>query len=1063
MAGVAGVEGSSVEPSEIEELLCSPVAEAKPAKFGPEDRIPADLVKRLVLSLPIGTSDKCTATPGGIVIEKGVIEGRVELDNAMARDGGPVASMEFRGCTFEGGFSGAHGHFSRLTFDGCTFRDRQPSPEPPEPTIDLSNARIGSWLSMRGIRPASASDHLWIRAIGTRIAGPLDLSCAHLRAPPDNRAARLFSEQPTVALSLKRAEIGGDFYFANGARSEGQIGGRGVHIKGDVWLSGATIETRDPYGLFLPAAVIDGTVTMDRRGDRADESGTVREFICASSVNFRAAEIGDDLHMIDAAVGGSANLLDLTVGNDLILGASVRDSIDLAGCRIGGSLDLTGLAVGVGFSQLKLDDGRIGRSLRRGRRVVDHELVAARHDFLACIPGAQLLETLWVRRYPPDPDEPEPDELVQMGFLVHNGRIFPLDGFATGLDAAVRQCGHAVQGDRSAIEYLRIFGTYAHGEGGFILLTGPEAARRPPFVGPRSRDVEEPPASFFEVNAKLDRGGFSVEACVLQNGRLCRCKFLVTPGDRVVRVAKVRQLGASCDLEGLPRFKGPFACHPEQGDADRKRSIDHRIWVTGLTLGKLVERPAAELGPIRRKLADAVQESLSLRGEVKLDNLACDMLDDQGGQFWGREVRFRMNHFVYRQATWEPDGGEARKPSYRRLRDWLRAAAAERLWPMRLKWFGISRYLRDSTDYWAPWQTRRNWIYQQFDSASRNLCPSRHKIFELEYRPQPFEQAIRVARAEGREDFATRFEMLKHRVEWRLFNRHTRWWLAALAITAASLWLVVHRGSPVVTGAAWLATVLMMVFVSWTLDVIETLFPKWSHTRHVVMLEALFYLPALALLVFAGWWWQPFHFFVALLIYLGIRFVSVIAHAVMRFGFGYLRRPVRAITTLVVAFLVGWWGVVVATANGMLVVDAAPVASLVAPDDFGNVAAPAVEVKLLMASENVAGEKRFARDVSCAPTISAPLYALDVLIPLIDLREESRCEVRDVSEKAKEPPAPESIGDPLQLWENIPEMTLRNNGFWAVMKALYAIAGWFIVSLAILTFAQANRTRGDPV
>jgi len=30
------------------------------------------------------------------------------------------------------------------------------------------------------------------------------------------------------------------------------------------------------------------------------------------------------------------------------------------------------------------------------------------------------------------------------------------------------------------------------------------------------------------------------------------------------------------------------------------------------------------------------------------------------------------------------------------------------------------------------------------------------------------------------------------------------------------------------------------------------------------------------------------------------------------------------------------------------------------------------------------------------------------------------------------------------------------------VKALYAIAGWFIVSLSILTFAQVNKTHAEP-
>ena len=80
--------------------------------------------------------------------------------------------------------------------------------------------------------------------------------------------------------------------------------------------------------------------------------------------------------------------------------------------------------------------------------------------------------------------------------------------------------------------------------------------------------------------------------------------------------------------------------------------------------------------------------------------------------------------------------------------------------------------------------------------------------------------------------------------------------------------------------------------------------------------------------------------------------------------------------------------------------------------------------------------------MNCGDEISEPLYALDVLIPLIDLRQENRCEIAAV-------PPEERTARPFWGSERL----------WAWLKALYAIAGWFLVSLAILTFAQANRTK----
>jgi hypothetical protein len=1085
--------GVATSNSSPEGRLRATVAKGEPAVFEKKEKIPAKVLRELVMSLPPAGKTTRAVTPAGIVVEGAVVQGRVELDNVMAQDGGPVVAIEFRGCELQGGFSGANGHFSRLSFNGCTFRDDKPKGRLVPPSIDLSGSRIGGGLALRGARPDRAADHFWVTATDARIAGALDLSCAHLRAPPDDKAVRLFSEPLVAALYLARAEVDGDFYFLNGGRCEGLINGRGAHIKGDLWLSGATLIVDEGPALFLQGATIDGMVMLTDRGDRADGSGASRQFVCAGGLNLRAAEVGDDVHMEDAAIGGKADFLDLTVKNDLIFGASVRDEIDLTGCRIGGTLDLSDLIVGASFEEgMKLRDGTIGRSLKRVSWILDGELVAARRNFLTCVPGAQLLETLWMQKRRSDPDDPdvEPDELFQCGFLLKNGRIFCLDGFASGFDKAIEEFGHAVDDGPSAIEFLRLYGTYAHGEGVFPLLTGKEKARRPPFLrsAPGEKEIEAIPNAFFKPVARQEAGGYAVEACVLQNGQLCRCRFRITPSDRAVRVAKMQQVADELVLEELPRFKGPIIFHPELDRPAIERSIAHKTWVTGLTLDGFIDCRPEELRALDKKLRPEVCASLALHGTIDLGNLSCDRLEDEGGRHWGNGARIEMNHFVYRQADWQSENYVS-KSSFKRIRDWVRTLEAEWLWPWRKG--PEAEQLRRRNDYWEPWQIRRNWIYQQFKTSPNLVCPSRHKIREFEYRPQPFEQAIRVARGEGRDDFATHFEMLKHRIEWRLFNRRSRWPLAFIAILAAYSWLTY------VGGWHWFTTLMLMVIIglmTFISDVGKWIRQRWRGAPEWVpkaSLWLMFVIAATLVFLFAGWTADPLTFFVAFLIFAGIRLISWLSGVIMRFGFGYLRRPLRAIVTLVVAFLVGWGGVQAANDREMLVIDVEPVAGFVAresdADPAAGIALAKAQARMRIGSQKEVDPTRISRNVACGDTINEALYALDVLIPLIDLREESRCEVGKalpIAEEAAEsdssdeevvteaPPAPpsaetaagrESVEEEGGLLQTIRAATIGSEGFWAALKALYAIAGWFIVSLAILTFAHANRTRGDPV
>src|ERR1044072_6004537 len=90
----------------------------KPIEFKAARRIEADVIRRLVLRLPAPGE---TALPAsvGLHLVGAIVEGRLMLDDAMASDGGHLPALEFRDCVFEGGFSGAHGHFSRLTFGRC--------------------------------------------------------------------------------------------------------------------------------------------------------------------------------------------------------------------------------------------------------------------------------------------------------------------------------------------------------------------------------------------------------------------------------------------------------------------------------------------------------------------------------------------------------------------------------------------------------------------------------------------------------------------------------------------------------------------------------------------------------------------------------------------------------------------------------------------------------------------------------------------------------------------------------------------------------------------------------
>jgi hypothetical protein len=1040
----------------------------------------ADDLRNLILSLPPFDDAPSLLPPLGLAVFDATIAGRITLDDVTMPDGAAVRAVAFDRCIFEGGFSGARSRFSSLRFKNCRFRDRRTDNVP---TIDLSGARLETGLYMVGLSPDGEKDYLWVRAPGLHIAGALDLSRSRLRAPPDHKETRLHCEPSIACFDLTKATVLGDVYALNGIRCEGCFHARGVHVQGNVWLGGATLEAPGSSALMLQRAIIDGSLMLNAPRERADGSGAVPAFICAGDLNLRAARIGGDVHLQSAFIAGAANFLDLEVRIDLVVNAAVRDEIDLTGCRVGGSVDLSGLLVGRSFRKLGMHAGVIGRALERRRKSSPPVLIAARRGFLKCIPTAELLETLWK-------EEGETD-LYQFALIRAGGELYPLDGFASGFEMVFDKLDYELDTDLQAEEFLRLHGAHARGEAGFQIVFSPAMARALAIHSGSAADkaLAALPPDFFRIDVTTRDGRKLITACVLHGDRLCQCEFMLAPGSGRIEIAK-KHLVDGPVVDHVPMGRGPFLRHPPADEADLRAAIAARAWPTPAAVPRMVACDKSELADLRTVLIPQLAAAMDLRGEIDLSNLSCDMLDDGGGEGWGSLAHFDLNHFVYRHTVWRPIDHVPR-PSQTVVVNLLTSRWVE--------WFGLPRGTKVPAreDYWADWQVRRNWLFQQFYRASDKPADpaaappeyeakrifSFRRIKDRHYRAQPFEQVIRVARAEGRESIATHFEILKRAIEWRIFNRYVRWWLAIPAIVLAASWLAMDQHDLLPTMAIWVAlslTIGAMIFGSAIRDFMFRLLGWFRRARESIpanrryakiLTGFIYFVPAAALFWLLGYYERPFHFIVAFCIFASIRLITVIANRIYWLCFGYLRRPVRAIVTLIAAFILGWWGVAVANRHHMLVVNAEPVAPLAARATFPRPTSRNRTPQLVMGSLEVASvSPPFAHEVSCRPVISEPLYALDVLIPIVDLGEERRCEVRRLLDPALDrqefDPAtsgwsPGTSG-PGELFANIPRMTIENHRFWWWMKSLYAIAGWFIVSLSILTFAQVNRAHAEP-
>ncbi len=161
--------------------------------------------------------------------------------------------------------------------------------------------------------------------------------------------------------------------------------------------------------------------------------------------------------------------------------------------------------------------------------------------------------------------------------------------------------------------------------------------------------------------------------------------------------------------------------------------------------------------------------------------------------------------------------------------------------------------------------------------------------------------------------------------------------------------------------------------------------------------------------------WRPFNFLVSWLYRL-------------TFDFGLSAR--RGILTFAALILAG--GLAVRALNTpdlappVLVLNTTPVQTLLVPDP-----PPATSGWGVKPAAPVQGTGSVMAEIACGNSINPWLYAADVFIPLLDLKQEDQCGVNGSA-----------------------------NG-WRVAKALYAALGWIVTSLLILTITGTLRRKGD--
>jgi hypothetical protein len=159
------------------------------------------------------------------------------------------------------------------------------------------------------------------------------------------------------------------------------------------------------------------------------------------------------------------------------------------------------------------------------------------------------------------------------------------------------------------------------------------------------------------------------------------------------------------------------------------------------------------------------------------------------------------------------------------------------------------------------------------------------------------------------------------------------------------------------------------------------------------------------------------------------------------FGYGLAHR--KSLVVLLVYLFIGGFVFHFAARQHLLVVDQSPVTMA-----FANKQPASKKVDGVLTGDQSSfatpNELLDASDIECGATISPWIYALDSAIPLLDLREHSRCTIKS---PPKTTPKPDFLNS----------MEIRFRYF----KAVYTVLGWIITSIVVLTLTGVLRRTAE--
>jgi len=1052
---------------------------------GEEPVLSADLFRDLYSGSPVSgqTGTSVVRRCGHWSVKAARFDHHVDLSDCTC-SGGALPSLEFEDCLFPEGFCADHAVIRRLSFSGCSF-GVFPDILGYQSSISLRNTRLEGDLRLAKLTSLRPDKLLSICAFGLQLNGSLRLSETELKVPADNR--KLSSEPPHYALELngatirnevklfpsvivrgglriRTARIGGDIIFANLDVSDDidskfrrgpgfwprfsidatscDIGGNlffttfagfsrftsngavtffGFECKGTVDLSGARFSWADgdrnaldfssgsTKGNFIAAPI-----------DWADQQTT---FTCDGHMVLTGLSVGGLIDLTGVCTTFTANLA--KVHGDVNLAIQVSPELNLGGADLKGSLDLSKISVpyapdeehslsGFGSDQrialkLNLKDVQIGHSLVLAEGPSSRkQLMKCYRRRMHCYVGYYLYELY-------EEGGGGPTILFKIG-----EKPILLNGTSVQINRLNRDGALRLKMDISIRDYVRFFGAYVWGEEGpFVVVEDSSEIT-----------VADPPAA---VQKQLHAIGEIEIHKDFPDNRWKQLWGLIEPGigaaehelykknfkkNAVTATTHIRY-GAKLFRVKFVIVTKPFSIKPDHDFETGWIRIIEDEEVASLKAAPEYKRPLTHIpdsdyrSDLKRVKLEIPELSILIpdwaalmklrtsayrNASIDLKNASCITLDDADGRAWEDVAKLELENFTYTRIVAPLKSDQITLTFAGKLLQWI---------------LGILE------TFWGILEDGVRELVRIRASNHPKLDRVRKAIFV------PAEKLLIFFGKKGRQGL--RFALS----DKRLFG--LKFWYGErprAAVADRRKWLEHMPKSPFIPQPyAHLTNVLYAAGDREGAEAIEK--EKINHEikerSQDLLRRGVHNVPRILISRFM---WFLFW---------------------LKFDYGL--SPWRATFTFIFWLLVGWAAVTALNAHGYLVQNTSTAATMLTKNANGEFTAVFPH-----STGPTDGD-----DLKCGNAINGLLYAADVFIPLLDLREEERCDIRSFH--------PGEI-NPGREWGAQKRFSSKCTHYlWALFhssvpwlqfaKSLYAVLGWVVVSLTILTYSGVLRRWGE--